>query len=306
MDARLGIGAAIIAAIGYGGVGIMLTYATKAGLEGSAILAWRFTMTSALLWLFFGAKGFQNIAKAKSTALKGLLLGAILYASQCYTYFAAVSELGAGKTAVILYTYPAMVIVYNWLTRISKPRWGSFLLLVLATLGTGLTVYQPGGGSSVVGLALALSTALIYTAYLLASHKVTHRLNAETSAMVVSSGAALSFWGACLLGQKTLQPNEAIGWIPLVTMAIFCTLIPLIAAFMAVKSLGPARTSVICMLEPIVATWLGVFLLGEVVTYVQVAGSFMVILASYFLQKTVTERPNPELSPNFKKLPTPS
>jgi drug/metabolite transporter (DMT)-like permease len=295
--------AALIAAVGYGGVGVMLSFAKDSHLDGTVILAWRFTVTALLLWVLRGFRhgSFKSANIRQLTA--GLLLGGVLYASQCYTYFIAVGELGAGKTAVILYTYPAMVIVYHWLKRDSQPNLRTILLLMLAMAGTSLTVYQPGGQSSPFGLVLAFTTAFIYTVYLLASARFTIKLMPEDAATIVSTGAAIAFWGLSFTFSDRLAPSYLYGWLTLGTMAIFCTLIPLIAAFAAVKALGPERTALICMLEPVVATWLGYAILNEGISWPQIIGTVLVIATSYALQTKRSQSKSPEKEPDLSTLP---
>ncbi len=284
MSKQLGVIAALVAAVGYGGVGVMLTFAKDAQLDGAVILAWRFTITAVLLWLLRATRSRTTRRIRSADLQRGMLLGGLLYASQCYTYFAAVGRLGAGKTAVILYTYPAMVIVFQWIRKQTQPSFKTGILLMLAFLGTSLTVYQPGGTVSAIGLTYAVTTALVYTAYLLASARFVAQIPPEDAATIVSTGAALAFWLAALSFSERYGPAQPHEWLPLVTMATFCTLIPLIAAFTAVKSLGPERTALICMLEPVVATWLGIALLGESISLPQVLGTILVLATSYLLQ----------------------
>ena len=71
-------------------------------------------------------------------------------------------------------------------------------------------------------------------------------------------------------------PNTASGWTGFLASTLLYAF-AMIAFFIAVSMIGPARSSLLCYAEPVVAAGLGVVLLGEVLTLVQISGIFLVV-----------------------------
>ena len=287
----IGIAAALASAIGYGSVGVMLHFARQSSLALPTLLAWRFTGTSLILMplvirLMWRMSKHNSITKWRPQEIVyGLLLGAIGFALQSFCYVGAVERLGAGRSAVLLYTYPAVVLLITWLMGGPTPRIMHALALGLAFLGCGLTVYADGSGLPIMGVALACAASVIYALYLILSHRQIQSLPPIAAAMLVSGGAALTFWSSAVYSGATLLPTALSEWTVLALMVVACTLLPLCATFVATRHLGPTQTAFICILEPVFATWLGVIVLSEEVSRYQLAGTAMVIAAALLLQQ---------------------
>lgn len=71
----------------------------------------------------------------------------------------------------------------------------------------------------------------------------------------------------------------------LITSAILNFVIPYITQFLAINSIGAIKTGIILTLSPVLCVLLGVFLLGESVTFLQVIGMILVVIASLLISK---------------------
>jgi drug/metabolite transporter (DMT)-like permease len=82
----------------------------------------------------------------------------------------------------------------------------------------------------------------------------------------------------CFVQGGFALPHTAIGWLGFTAAALLYAF-AMIAFFIAVSMIGPARSSMLCYAEPVVAAGLGVILLGETLTPVQIIGIALVVTA---------------------------
>ena len=82
--------------------------------------------------------------------------------------------------------------------------------------------------------------------------------------------------------------SPARGWSSLVAIAVFCTVVAILAFFAGLRLLGPTSTSVLSTLEPVVTVALATWLLGESLSGVQALGA-LVLGAVVWL--AVSQRP---------------
>ena len=80
----------------------------------------------------------------------------------------------------------------------------------------------------------------------------------------------------CALQGDFVLPNTTRGWVGFVAAALLYAF-AMIAFFIAISMIGPARTSLLCYAEPVVAAGLGVVLLGQALTFVQISGIILVV-----------------------------
>ena len=80
----------------------------------------------------------------------------------------------------------------------------------------------------------------------------------------------------CVLQGDFVLPNTTRGWVGFVAAALLYAF-AMIAFFIAISMIGPARTSLLCYAEPVVAAGLGVVLLGQALTFVQISGIILVV-----------------------------
>jgi hypothetical protein len=101
-----------------------------------------------------------------------VLLGGVGYVGQALLYFTALERISAGLTALLLYVFPALVVVLSAVLLRERPRPLAAGCVALALAGTALTIGPVQGGQS-SGVALGLGSALVYAVYILTSSRVT-------------------------------------------------------------------------------------------------------------------------------------
>ena len=100
----------LASAAAFGAMGIFGKLAYDEGATVGTLLATRFVLAAALLWLFVGARGAARGVAAVTPAI-ALALGAVGYAAPAGGYFAALERLDASLLALLVYVFPVIVAV---------------------------------------------------------------------------------------------------------------------------------------------------------------------------------------------------
>ena len=100
-------------------------------------------------------------------------------------------------------------------------------------------------------------------------------------------------WPPCARRSVAL-PAAPRGWLALVGIAVFGTVVAVSAFFAALALLGPGDTAVVSTVEPVVSVVAAFLVLGERLSLVQVLGGLLVLSAVLVLTRS---RPVEEVVP---------
>jgi drug/metabolite transporter (DMT)-like permease len=281
--ARLAGSICIVAsAAGFGAMPIFGKLAYAEGVDLPSLLFLRFALAGGLLAVVMQMRALPW--PRGSNLLLLIAMGGLGYVGQSFCYFAALQHASAGLTALLLYLYPAIVTVLSALLarrRLSLPR---MLAVATALLGTGLAV----GGSldgSVLGILLGVGAALIYSLYILVGERVTPVTGAMPSATVIMLSAAMVY-GLIVFWQGPAFPYSSTAWAAVGGIALFSTVVAIIAFFAGMARLGAADAATLSTLEPVVTVVLAALFLGEAVGGWQLAGGAIILAAVIVLARS--------------------
>jgi drug/metabolite transporter (DMT)-like permease len=265
---------ALASAAGFGVMPVLAKVVYDDGAEPVGVLAVRFALAGAALLLLARLYGQPLPRDRRLGALA--LLGGVGYVGQALCYFNALERISAGLTALLLYVFPALVVVLSAVLLRERPRPLAAACVAVALAGTALTIgpVQGGQGSGVV---LALGAALVYAVYVVASSRVLG-VGMVAMAAVVLSAAAVTTGGLAAVTRPAL-PSSAPAWLALVGVALLGTVVAVTAFFGALALLGPSDTAVLSTVEPVVSVAVAGLVLGERLSSTQVAGGAVVLLA---------------------------
>ena len=270
----LGLLLAVVSASCFGMMPVLTRVVYADGAEPVGVLAVRFGIAAAVLLALARARG-QALPRGRP--LLGLsALGGVGYVGMSLCFFLALERIAAGLTTLLLYFYPALVVVLGALLFRQRPRALAIGCVAVATAGTALTVGPVPGGQG-VGVALGLASALIYALYILGSSRVSGVGSLATAATVLSAGA-VSFSVLALLTDPT-YPRSAGAWLAMSGVAFFGTVVAVTTFFAALALLGPSDTAVVSTVEPVVSVAVAGLVLAERLAPLQVAGGVVVLLA---------------------------
>lgn len=250
-----------------------VVYADGAGPIG--VLSVRFTLAALVLLGLAKARG-EQLPRGKQLRTL-LLLGGVGYVIESLCYFAALTRISAGLTALLLYIYPAVVVVLTAALSHRRPSATATGCVLVATAGTVLTI-GPVGGGQWTGVLLGLAAAASYSIYIVISSRAGSGVGPLATAAVVMGGCA-AVYDVLALATRATVPHAPSAWLALLGVALLGTVVAVGTFFAALALLGPADTSVISTLEPVVSVVVAAVALGESLGPLQLAGGALVLAA---------------------------
>jgi drug/metabolite transporter (DMT)-like permease len=267
----------------FGSIPILITLATRSGARLVDLLAWRYLVAAVLLVGVSGGAG--PVRRAGRGALPLLLLAGGGQAAISFVSLSALRYIPAATLTFLFYTYPAWVAVIAALRGAEPftPRRAGALALSLA--GIALMVGMPGaGGLHPLGVLLALSSALLYAAYIPTLDRLGRGLPAAVTSAFATGGAAIIFI-AVAAGQGGLAVRFApIGWTVIALLAVLCTVLAFIAFLRGLAAIGPVRTAIVSTIEPFWAALVGSVVLAQGIGPRTMVGGLFIAAAVVVLQ----------------------
>lgn len=270
----LGVGLALVSATAFGVLPVLTKIVYEDGADPVGVLAVRFALAALVLQVLARVRGERRPAGRVLVVL--LALGGVGYVGQSLCYFFALERISAGLTALLLYFYPALVVVLGALVFRHRPRVLALGCVLTATVGTALTIGPVPGGQG-TGVLLGLCAALIYATYILVSSRIVGVGPFATAAWVLTAGAVVM--GLLALVTRPQLPTAPRAWLALVAVALVGTVVAVTTFFAALALLGPSDTAVVSTVEPVVSIAVAALVLGERLSPLQLAGGAVVLLA---------------------------
>jgi drug/metabolite transporter (DMT)-like permease len=224
-----------------------------------------------------------------------VLCGVCGYYVSSFFDMLGLQTVSAGLERIILYTYPAFVVLLSvWLLRkpVSLP-----VCLCIAVIYCGLLMVfyadvraQPVESIADVtrGAIYVLISALTFAGYVIGSEHSMRTFSSAlfTAAAMVSAGIAMAVHYALFnsldhLAQLSLQ---VYGWCA-VTAVVF-TVLPSFMMSAGVRRIGSARAGAIGMIGPVATVLIAAGILGEQVSALQIAGLAVVLGGVYRLHES--------------------
>jgi drug/metabolite transporter (DMT)-like permease len=272
----------LASATAFGAMGIFGKLAYAEGATVGTLLAARFVLAAALLWVYAaGSRGIRRLrAVPRRDLALALGLGAVGYSAQAGSYFAALDRLDASLLSLLVYTFPAIVAVTA--VAIGRERASRRTAVALTLASAGLVLVLAGaaaGALDPLGTALGLTAALIYSAYILSSEGVAERIGPVVLSTLVCTGAAATLTlGGLVGGQLDLGGVSATGYGWLAGLAVVSTVGAVGLFFAGLQRVGPTAASILSTLEPVVTVGLAFAVFGESLGGAQLAGAALVLL----------------------------
>lgn len=289
----VGTGFALLSAGAFGVMPVLAKLVYRDGVGTLGVLSVRFSL-AALVLLAVAAARREALPRGR-TLLWCVLLGGIGYTAQSACYFLALERIGAGLTSLLLYFYPALVVVLAAVLLGVRARPVGLVCVAVATTGTVLTV-GPVEGGQVAGVLLGVGSALAYALYVVLSSLVSSGTGPFATAAVVMGSCAVVY-DLVALGTGPALPSRASAWLALVGVALLGGVVAVAAFFAALDRLGPSDTAAVSTVEPVVSVAVAALVLGERLGPVQAAGGVLVLVAVLVLARLPAAVPDEEAVP---------
>ena len=274
----------IVSAAGFGAMAIFGKLAYDEGVEVGDLLLVRFSLAAIVLLAFALARGALR-GLSRRAVLIALAMGAIGYATQSGLFFSALERMDASLLALILYTYPVLVVVGAVAIGRERASARRVAALLIASAGVVLVLAGAASGSfDALGAAMGFGAALAYTNYILIGDRVVSGVPLLALVTLVCTGAAVSFWiaGFARGGPDLAQSAEGYAWIG--AIALVSTVRAILTFFAGLARVGPSAAAILSIFEPVVTVALAAAVFAESLAVVQLAGGALVLAAVVVMQ----------------------
>lgn len=271
----------LLSAIGFGSMAIFARYAYSEGTSTPTLLFLRFGLAACLLlpWCLYRGLPWP---RGKSLLVL-ILMGSLGYAGMSACYFTGLRYANAGTISLLLYLFPAIVLVLSTLL-LKEPFTRRRLLATSLALGGLLVTIGLDFQAQPLGLLLGLASALIYSLYILAGSRLSDSGHPLTSACVVVSSAAACY-GVWLLLNGMHLPQTAAGWGAIFGIVLLGTVAALVLFLAGLQHTGATQASLLSTAEPVVTILLAWLFLGESMSLLQIAGGGLILLAVLLISR---------------------
>jgi drug/metabolite transporter (DMT)-like permease len=278
--ALAGLAYTLASAVFLSGLGVATQLAFDAGASVGTLLSGRFLVAAAILWPLLWL--IRPMRPVRRQVAAGLLLG-VGYSAHAWLFSASLTRLDAGLVDLLLFTYPALVMVGAVTMR--RERWSARGASALGAATAGTTLVLAGGLNTIdpLGVALALGSAVAYAAYILLSAGQLERTDPFLLTALVTTGAALTLTAAGIARSDVSLDVDgsvfaSIGLVGLVAVAGMSTFVA------GIGRLGASRASIVSAVQPALTPFVGFAVFADRLGPAQVLGGMFVIAGVVILE----------------------
>jgi drug/metabolite transporter (DMT)-like permease len=278
-----GVVLCVASGVAFGLAAVFAKESYRAGLNVSTMLATRFAIAAALFWIIVAIRRPQLPTKRVVGMCIGL--GTVGYALQSGGYFAALQHMDASMVGLVLYVYPALVLVLALSLRRERLDQRKLVALGLSLGGLVLLLRTGHAGTvTTVGLLLALGAAVIYAIYITVASTLPHGLDVYVMSAIVCTGSTVSIGAFGAATGSLHAPHDASGWMWVAMLAIVPTGVAIACFFGGLRRVGASTAAILSCVEPVVTATSAVIVYGDRLTAGQIVGGSAVLGAVVVLQ----------------------
>jgi len=265
-------------AASFGTLAIFGRFLYADGLDTFTMLFLRFGLAALLMTIILFVRK-EKFPRGK-ILVQLIGMGALGYVGQSFSYLSAIKYASAGLVALLLYLYPTFVFVLSVIVLREKVTLIKVAALVLALMGTALTV-DPAGGQ-LPGILFSVAAALIYSGYIIVGTNVMKHVSAVQSSVVIFAAAG-AVYGILMAVNGVHLPTTNNGWINIVGIVLIATVIPVVTFLAGLERIGPINAAMLSTLEPVVTVLLAASIFEERLNPIVMLGGGLILVAVILL-----------------------
>jgi len=284
-------------------------YAMGVGVE--ALVAIRAVVALPLFWAFaLRGGGHATVRAASPRAIAAAAgAGALSYYIGALLDFWALTMIDASIERVLIFSYPAMVVLFTSVRDRAPPSRRVLLAVALTYLGIFFTM----GGfdlaevrANLIGALLVLGSALTYAIYFVMSERYTREIGSAPFTLYAMSSAAFCltchFWLTRDAGAELTAISPA-AWALLLAIGVVCMFIPASLQAEGVRRVGAQRGAVLSTVGPPTTVVLAWALLGERLNAWQWLGIALIVTGILVLDlaRAAARRPTTAETPTAER-----
>lgn len=263
--------------------GIFAKYLFAEGIDVATVLAVRYSLgLPMMLIIVIALKGGWRHLRMSPRDLGLAAFGGFLgYYLAGLLDFTALTMIDVSVERVLLFSFPIFVLLLDSLRRQRLPPPRQIVALVGAEIGIVLVMGITDPGlflANLEGGLWAIGSAFVFSFYFMLNQYLGPRLGSARMATGSIFGACicvdLHFLATTPIAHLAISWT-ALGW--LAAMALFCSALPFLLVSEGIRRVGASRSALLSTLGPAATIGLAAALLGEVLTWGQLAGAALVV-----------------------------
>lgn len=267
---------ALLAALCFATVPALVLSAHSAGATVLTLLAVRYWLASFVLVPVTAATNRGRLPPLRQL-VQIMLIAGVFLGLQASLYFFALTRLPSSIAVLVLFTFPLIITIYDWLTGQPVLK-DSILVLMLCLAGLAILLGPDFGHLDIIGLGAALLAAIAYSVYMILIDRSSTGMSPAVINAAVSLANAITMTLAAVI-TGTFQPNFNFkAWLSIILIVAVTNIAGMQLFFGALKQLGPQRTAILNMAEPLFAVLIGLAVLNEQLKAVQLAGAVVLLI----------------------------
>lgn len=275
---------ALLSSILFGSAGIFVNFSYKLGLNSINLLMLQYIFSVAFMLLFIILFNRKYLKVTKGELIRLCIMGAILNTLMTLFYYNAFNYLSVSMVTLLLYTFPSIIFIYKVIFRRYKINIKNVSALIIVFLGCILALNIIGENSiiSVKGIICGILASFFYALI---------NIYAEEKLIGISS-LTINFYTylfslvSLIIINRDIKIYSVLNNKAFITVGLFAVLggiLPMIFLFLAIKSIGAFKTSIISNVEIPSAILFSVIILKEKIAMVQIIGVILIIISILIL-----------------------
>lgn len=272
--------------------GVLVKLVYKFGIDSVTVLALRMIFAIPFFAFVLYQESNKNLDKPISRKDYGIvvLLAFIGYYMASFFDFWGLEYLSASMERLVLFTFPALVLLLGFVflkKKVHKIEIYSVALTYSGILLAFLPDAEAQGKSAWIGATLVFLSALAYAVYLIGSGQMIPKLGSRkfTALLMIWSGVFVLIHFFFTKNYEILiqQPWQVYGYG--FALGFLTTVVPAFLTTAGIQRIGSNKASIAGSVGPVFTLFLAAILLGEIITWENVVGTFIVLSGVFLLGK---------------------
>ncbi len=272
---------AVLSAACFGTLAILASLAYERGASPLQLLTWRFALAALLLASYMAITRPGKLLAPVADVGRYAVISLAGYGAASICFFFALTHADVAIVAIILYTYPAIVVIAERLF-FGVPLTNGRAWAVGLTFAGCVFVVGPATGrveTSATGVLLAFGAAAGYALFTLVSHRWLPGRPRTTLMVYLFVFTAILCGTAAWITSTPLAAKEwdTVTWTLLGAIVLFPTFGAILLYLKALRGLGASRAAIVSTFEPVFTVALAALVLGERLAPTQILGALLIL-----------------------------
>jgi len=281
---RIGAGAVVLSALGFGTLATLTKLAYGAGVPVPTLIAWRFGIAALLVimalpleqWCrgqLFGRQPWTDRRRLATAAAVACFVGNTIL------YLVALQRVSIATAAILFYVYPLVVLALRLVGWREVPTRRQLAALLAGFSGVTLTLGWRWQTIDLTGSLLMLASASLYAAYIVFGHR-----GFRDASPVLAAACTFSLTAVVALALLSVERAPLLidrsALLPVLGIVVLATVLPVQLFLIGTLRLGPTPAAILGTLEPVASVFVAMMVLSEQLTLVHLVGGLLVLTAA--------------------------